>query len=131
MRVVSAGSKRRAIVAEVKIFFRLREGVDIEAVGIKIICERIRREQINSGREACFSANFQQTLEYFKGSKTANRIPVSGHDFQHPPCNARCWFQLLPCFDVTSRLAFVHELELKIGSALFDVSNQEKVPNTR
>jgi len=39
--------------------------------------------------------------------------------------------QLLPCFDVTSRLAFVRELELKIGSALFDVSNQEKVPNTR
>jgi hypothetical protein len=39
--------------------------------------------------------------------------------------------QLLPCCDVTPCLAFVRELELKIGNALFDVSNKEKVPNRK
>jgi len=77
--VIASRRHGRSIVSEVKPGFSLRKRVDVEAIGVEIVCQVIGRKEINGGRKARFSANFQQALEHFKRCKAANRVSVGCH----------------------------------------------------
>src|SRR6185503_19247234 len=90
MGMITPRCHRRAIVSEVKPGFSLRKCVDVEAIGVEIVCQVIGRKEINGGRKARFGANFQQALEHFKRCKAANRVSVGCHVFSASFASFEC-----------------------------------------
>src|SRR6266498_5190691 len=87
MCMIAARRQRRTVVSKVKLFLSFRKSVDVETQGVEIICQVIRRKEIDGRGETGFGTNFQQALEHFKWCKTANRISVGCHICQRLLCN--------------------------------------------
>src|SRR5688500_16816210 len=93
MGMVSTRRQRCTVVPKVKISFRFRECVHVEAKSVEIICQVIGGKEIYGGCETRLGTNFQQALEHFKWCKASYRISVSCHLFPAP--SSKEWVDLI------------------------------------
>src|SRR5687767_13325997 len=79
VRVVAAGGERGAVVAVAELGLGAVERVDVEAVGVEVGGQVVRRAQEDGGRVARVGADFQQALDHLKRGENSHRVSVGCH----------------------------------------------------